>query len=318
MVKSRLQRQSQSLKNSSPNRDQNSLPAKIFNNAQLTRNLTRVLYQDHEDASVIQLKEHQNMIVPRLALEENLPTDLKRETSDLVVVEKANQVKNRTSAESFKMKRWVERDQLTEARNRTRAFEQATDFNSAVMNNHTAMDFTQDGINMNNSDSQSLKSEDFDSDESRVNAKGRKSFLGIGCYGCLKIVNLGLYLATLLLAFAYFGSTKYEHDLVYYAFYGIICARPAIIGLYTLISLGLLACRRDRSKAERTSESDSESDASSVNRADDQSRVQGYEMNDSFFRKNQIRNQIEQLQRSAVADPTKFAQSQTRVLPDDN
>lgn len=121
-----------------------------------------------------------------------------------------------------------------------RAHDAATDYNS-VINQSAAMDFTRGDMDMeymDNYDGRSSMSE-VDSDRSNIKAKAKKSSKGIGCYAYLKMFNVLLYLSSLLLAFAYFKTTKYNSDLVYYAFYGLICGRPAVIGLYTLIVLCL-------------------------------------------------------------------------------
>ena len=84
-------------------------------------------------------------------------------------------------------------------------------------------------------DSQSERSEEPDSDASGVGAKGRKRKQGMGCYGCLKILNCLIYLGTLCLAFAYFSTTKFVSKFTYYIYFGVLVARPSLIGLYSLV-----------------------------------------------------------------------------------
>ena len=69
----------------------------------------------------------------------------------------------------------------------------------------------------------------------------------MGCYGIFKIINCMIYLLTLCLAIGYFSTTKFTSKFTYYMFQGFFFARPALILLYSLISI-CLEMRRKKPK----------------------------------------------------------------------
>ena len=109
------------------------------------------------------------------------------------------------------------------------------------------MDFSHDGMDISHDERSDRGESQSDSDQSTVTAKGKKS-KGVGCYAYLKMLNGILYLGTLSLAFAYYTTTKYTSKFVYYTFFGLLVARPALIVFYSMIVI-LLEVTRRRSKA---------------------------------------------------------------------
>jgi len=119
---------------------------------------------------------------------------------------------------------------------------------------HSAMDFSKDGEDSYDDRSykggSSLSSNVSDSNDSMVEAKGKRKTKGVGCYTYLKILNGLLYLGTLFIAIAYYTTSKYTSKFVYYAFFGLLVTRPAVIGFYSFVVILLEVIRR-KSKASK-------------------------------------------------------------------
>ena len=120
--------------------------------------------------------------------------------------------------------------------------------NEQMYGNRSALDFSQPDADLSAYDSQSLNSEQIDSEGNGVRAKGKKQKRKMGMYGFLKILNGLLYLSTLCLAFGYFASTKFVSKFTYYMFLGTLVARPALIGLYSLVMILLELVRKKSAK----------------------------------------------------------------------
>ena len=148
------------------------------------------------------------------------------------------------------------------------------------------MDYSHDdmnNMNISNDGSHYRGSSPSDSDSSTIDVKGKKSSKGIGCYAYLKMLNSMLYLATLLLAFAYYTTTKYTSMFVYNMFFGLLVTRPAVIIFYSMIIILLECCRRSskaskpwKKKKDGTKHNSDMSSSSAASEGDESDRVASY------------------------------------------
>ena len=95
----------------------------------------------------------------------------------------------------------------------------------------------------------------------------------MGCYTYLKLLNGMLYLGTLFLAISYYMTTKYTSKFVYYAFFGLLVTRPAMIGFYSLVVILLEVVRR-KSKASKPWKKQKKNKKHGVSHSDDMSESQ--------------------------------------------
>ena len=102
------------------------------------------------------------------------------------------------------------------------------------------------------SDNSGMRRDDhgFDSDDSRVHIKSKKSEGGLGFYNMLKILNVLVYQVTLAFTIGYFLTTKYRSWYTVASFWSILITRPVIILIYWFFHL-CLECRRSNKPAKK-------------------------------------------------------------------
>ena len=118
--------------------------------------------------------------------------------------------------------------------------------------NHSALlDLTRNGLEFDNLSESKHQESVVDSDATRIQAKIRASREGIGGFGLLKVINVGLYQVTFCLTVGYFWSTKYTNSFVANALKTILIGRPCLILIYSVAFVLLDWQRHLRVKKER-------------------------------------------------------------------